>query len=57
MPPEVTWRLPRAMATTIMALLTTHPYNQVAEILHVLQTQLNEPAPQPGKLGGGDGAA
>lgn len=63
-PQEVVWRLPRAQALTIMSLLTSHPYNQVADLLHTLQTQLNEPPPQPGAVGsvqggvgGGNGAA
>lgn len=54
---EVVWRLPRAQAITIMTLLTNHPYSQVADILHTLQAQLNNPLPQPGTVGSGGAGA
>ena len=49
-PNEIVWRLPKAQANLVMALLTSHPYNQVADLLHQLQHQLNNQPPAPGQL-------
>ena len=47
---EVCLTLPRAQYNLMVTLLTAHPYNQVADLLHLLQTQAMEPAPEPTKL-------
>ena len=55
---EITFRLPRPQFNLMVALLSGHPYNQVADLLHLLHTQANGPPvpallERPSEAGGG----